>query len=244
MAANPVPYVRYLSIDVAYQTVGNFDGEFAPKEQIVELFLARMRLQREVESSPDTPATAEWFREAHARWVALFKTLIKIHRLDVKRCLPSGVKISQTSAAQRTQYLLDALKALSPDGDKRHVLLEEQPEIPGVSRKSCGAFYTMLSFFTLTGKSVTTVTPDVKTSVGFVCGLKEFRAFLKSKRPSITTHEAAKDFSKLNLKCIAMFMRDPSILKGVGEGANIPAANLDDAADAFMQAFVYHMTRT
>lgn len=234
---------RYLSIDVAYQTVGNCDVEFAPKEVILGLLEDRMRLQRSIVASPDTEATASWAHSEHAAWVERLRTAIRIHRIDVARCLPNGIKISHTTALQRTRYLLDTLARLSPVDDTRKVLIEEQPEIPGVSRKSCGAFFTMLSFFALAGKDISTVTPDVKTSVGFGCTLKEYRAFIKSRRPSITTHEAAKEYSKFNLKCMAMMLRDPNVIRGIGENSHIPGAHLDDAADAFMQAFVYHMSR-
>lgn len=219
---------RYLSIDVAYQTVGNCDVEFAPKDAIIELLKRRLTLDV---TSRD-------------QWLADLRQAIKIHRIDVSRCLPTGTKISQTSSVERTRYLVATLSKLSPVGDTRQILVEEQPEIPGVSRVGCGAFFTTLTFFEMRGQKVTTVASGLKTSIGFICTLKEFRAWVKSRRASATSHEAAKDFSKFNLKCIAMLLRDPTILKGIGDGANIPAANMDDAADAFMQALVYHLTKS
>lgn len=212
---------RYLSLDVAYQTIGHADVTFAPRDQILQVL--------------------NEYKCGDPQWKAKFRQCIHIHRLDVVTCLPKGTLITKTSSIARTQYLLDALSKLGADPTTHTVIVEEQPELNGMSRNSSNAFYTILSYLILHKYKVITVPPSAKNTLDLVFDIKSYRKYMKSIKPNISGHEIAKEFSKVNLKTMCLLFGDDTILGGVGDNAKIRKANLDDAADAFIQALVYHL---
>lgn len=217
-------YTRYLSLDTAYQTLGVCDIELAPVGVIIDTLQKYHTIDRQ-------------------SWLDLMRTTIRVRRLDVVRCIPIGTKIRDTTPIQRTAYINAALRNILKDVPKGvPILVEDHPDIPGSSAKINGAFYTLLTHAEMDGRRCILVPSSLKNSLEFLIGKRDFTKYLKSIRPSITSHEAIKEFSKINIKCIALIMHNTEMLKGVGQSAHIPAANLDDAADAFLQALSYHLT--